>query len=381
MASAAVSHMRLSPYLRGIVFGMSLTGASVADILAEVCKQDGSRVSQQGVRDCIATCKSHGGIFWNGELSAETHAGRPRKTTIAEDNAIKRLVVQNRGKAKVTVAFVRKKLPKLRSVSASLVERRLGEAGFAFLMRRKKSIVTAEHKAKRIEWAEWVSQRQRSTLDRWAYTDGTVFYLARTQAEQASKVRASLGGKVWRQFDGSDAMFEDCVGPSAYWKAQGYPVRAWGLLICGRLSVAILPAGTAMNRHVYANLISTRFGKWIANGLGDGVSAFLLQDHERCLWAPEPRQAMKAINLSLLENYPKCSQDLNPIESVWKLLRDRLDETIPIDSESREQFVPRLRQAVAWINRNHRDALLHLCACQKDWARDVLQAKGARTLH
>ena len=53
---------------------------------------------------------------------------------------------------------------------------------------------------------------------------------------------------------------------------------------------------------------------------------------------------MRSIGLTLLENYPKSSQDLNPIEAVWKLLRDRLDETVPTSADPREAFVPRLRQ-------------------------------------
>ena len=41
-----------------------------SDIIAEVRKPDGAKLSQQGVRDCIATCRSHGGFLWNGELSS-----------------------------------------------------------------------------------------------------------------------------------------------------------------------------------------------------------------------------------------------------------------------------------------------------------------------
>ena len=88
---------------------------------------------------------------------------------------------------------------------------------------------------------------------------------------------------------------------------------------------------------------------------------------------------MRSIGLTLLENYPKRSQDLNPIEAVWKLLRDRLGETVPTSADPREAFAPRLRQAVAWINRHHRNYMLRLCRCQKAWAREVLEAELAQT--
>ena len=45
--------------------------------------------------------------------------------------------------------------------------------------------------------------------------------------------------------DGADGLYEDCVGPSAHWKAQGTPVRTWGLLVKGRLRLAVLPANQA----------------------------------------------------------------------------------------------------------------------------------------
>ena len=87
---------------------------------------------------------------------------------------------------------------------------------------------------------------------------------------------------------------------------------------------------------------------------------------------------MRKIGLTLLQNYPKCSPDLNPIESVWKLLRDRLDATLPRESEHREAFMRRLRAAVDGINRNHVQYMRRLCSCQKEWARDVREVQGAR---
>ena len=87
---------------------------------------------------------------------------------------------------------------------------------------------------------------------------------------------------------------------------------------------------------------------------------------------------MKDINVALVEQYPKCSQDLNPIENVWNLLRDRVYETMPVEMESREEFVRRLRNAVDWLNRNKKEALMVLCLDQKKRARLVALNKGGR---
>ena len=39
----------------------------------------------------------------------------------------------------------------------------------------------------------------------------------------------SPGDIVWRMTDGTDALFQDTIGPSSYGKAQGKPVKVWGM--------------------------------------------------------------------------------------------------------------------------------------------------------
>jgi hypothetical protein len=107
----------------------------------------------------------------------------------------------------------------------------------------------------------------------------------------------------------------------------------------------------------------------------------LVQDHERALWRDEPADAMPEQAISLLKNYPKCSQDLNPIETAWREVRSRLYETDPVERENRDDFIIRLRSAVARVSKNRGEYLATLCMSQKAWARDVLEVKGSRTKH
>ena len=59
---------------------------------------------------------------------------------------------------------------------------------------------------------------------------------------------------------------------------------------------------------------------------------------------------MKDNDIEFLESYPKCFQDLNVIETAWRELRARLADTEPMRVESRDDFLPRLRLAVQWVN-------------------------------
>ena len=180
---------------------------------------------------------------------------------------------------------------------------------------------------------------------------------------------------------GSDALYEACVGPSAYWKTQGTVVRVWGLLVAGLLFITVLPENETMTTARYEWIISHKFPLWLQAGLGRWRNVYLVQDHERCLWTDEAVEALEDEGITLLENFPKCSQDLNPIEVAWRELRARLAASEPTYMESRPVFMRRLHAAVAWVNRHRAGYLRHLCTSQKEWARDVVLQGGGRTKH
>ena len=374
------SRVHFSTLVKGVIYGFFLAGWTYQEIADEVVKQDGTNPCQQSVASVVKSVQANGGMLYDGP---DSDAGRPRSTSSNLDKQIVRLVFKNRGRVCVTSQYVQKVIKAARKVTARTIRRRLGEAGLAWLRRRRKSLVPAVHKQSRLDWAAWVLARNTVTLARWAYTDGTTFYLARSGTELSSKARGALGSFVWRQAGGHDALFEDCVGPSSYWKGQGQPIRVWGLLVVGMLFITVLPAGQAMNRWWYAWVIEKKFPSWLRTALKSKArkGVYLVQDHERALWTQEPRQAMRDQGIELLENYPKCSQDLNPIETAWREVRARLNVTMPTHHESRDQFICRLRSAVAWVNQHRKKYLLEICTSQKAWAKDVQDMTGGRTSH
>ena len=66
-----------------------------------------------------------------------------------------------------------------------------------------------------------------------------------------------------------------------------------------------------------------------------------------------------------MDGYPRSSQDFNAIENAWAILKERLDETVPVNLESREDFVKRLKAAVRWANKHRADQLWYLSTNQK----------------
>ena len=360
---------RLTPFEIGQIKAHLHDGLSPTDIAGIVKKSDGRNVSVQGV--CDAKAKLEGDPKWRGER--KPGSGGPRKTDTCTDKAIVREVFRARGRAKVTVAYLKKKFPRLRSLSDTLVQERLHEAGLRYLRRRRKTLVPTKYKQSRMDFAGRVKRMHASTLERWAYSDGTVFYLDRDDADLESSHRAALGRSVWRRSDGKDALYADCVGPSSYKKGQGMPVRIWGLLAKGQLHVTILPEKVAMNRWWYAWVVKRYFPLWL-NGCDK-----LIQDYERCLRCEEPLEELAKLSVEVVEEYPKCSQDLNAIENAWNVVRQRLDVTVPEHRESRDEFLTRLRAAVHWVNANRADQLWWFCTNQKERADEVLLRDGGRT--
>ena len=268
-----------------------------------------------------AMCKLKEDPSWRGER--EAGSGAERKTTKKQDKEIIKWVLAMRGTIKVTVKWIKKQFPYLRELSDSLVEVRMDEADLKYMRRNNKCLVTKKYLAARVKYCESLSGKHNTTLAKWAYTDGTVYYIDRDDAEHESLVRRALGKFVWRRSDNSDAMYQECIGPSAYNKAQGIPIRVWGMLADGVISIHVLNEGEVMEGFLYRELIEDKFEDWRGN------CEHLVCDFERSLRTTEAIEALKRAGLTLVEHYPPVSQDFNAIENVWAILRTRLPYSLP----------------------------------------------------
>ena len=365
--SKGASYARLDVWARGAIWGMSLAGAPHDQIIDAVRKTDGTCPSLRAVGDILARKREH--PEWRGE---DTHSGRPKILTDAQREQLVDLVFAERGKAKVTVKFCKKRLRFLRSVGRHTVERELQDAGLRWLRRRGKTLVPRPVKLLRVQYAESLKRKWQCVLDRYAYTDGTTFYLARSSVQHEDKKRLALGKHVWRMANGKDGLWDDNVGPSLYAKAQGLPVKVWGFFGNGQLHYHVLPRDgsrtTHMNGDRYHHLISHRFAEWRRACFGDDANVHLVQDHEKCLWQARNLDALRAAGCVVVEDHPKYSPDLNAIEGWWRVLRERLEQTEPADFEGREAFITRLRRTVLWLNMHRSADGLYLCTNQKERA-------------
>ena len=373
------SFARLDAFSRGVIWGLHLAKSTREDMCKYALKEDGTSPSQRAVDEVIAHKTAH--PEWRGTDSRA--GGRPCSPTDKQKQTLVDLVFAERGKAKVTIPYCKKRLLFLREVNRKTVERALQDAGLQWLRRRIKTALPRSHKPARLEYANWLLTRSHATLRRFAYTDGTTFYLARGATEHEDKKRVALGRSVWRMANGKDGIWDANVGPSLYAKAQGRPFKIWGFSANGRLEYYLLPKDGEKTTHMtgdrYAWLISVHFANWPRACFDDDDCVHLVQDHERCLWQERNLDALRKVKCPVVRNFPKYSSDLNAIENWWAALRERLEATAPEEMEERADFVCRLRRTVHWLNEHRREEAVALATNQKDRARDVVALGGAKT--
>lgn len=211
-------------------------GLSAAAISRLLVKPDGKNYwSERAVGDAITKLEEN--PTWRGER--QKGSGRKRKTSKKLDKLVERQVFKHRGSTKVTVAYLKKIIPALRPLSDGLVESRLHDAGLAWLRRRKKFLVTCKYIQPRIDFAQNVLAMHQSTLKRWAYSDGTVFYLDKDDDSNEHTQRMALGSHVWRMFDGSDALYRDTIGPPFFFLNRNMNKGVLGVKVPRRLAITV----------------------------------------------------------------------------------------------------------------------------------------------
>jgi transposase len=199
---------------------MHLQDATRREILDTATKSDGNPVGKTAIDETIERMERE--PTWRG-ADTGVGEGRGRPTLLDEEDReeIRDLVFDNQAKACVTTSFVQRKIKRLREVSRWCIGRALHAAGLAWLIRRDKRVVPKEHVKERMDYCEWIIERRQDFLNRFAYTDGTTFYLARTDAELVDKQRLALGKRCWRMATGKDGLQGGNVGASMYAKSQG----------------------------------------------------------------------------------------------------------------------------------------------------------------
>ena len=102
----AVTFARLTPYLRGIIYGLTMADYGVQDIIKEVEKADGAPPIRSAVLRSLALSDRMGGLAWDGVVPSA--GGRPNKTSEALEGNHNR-TPSSRDTTNVTTASISEK--------------------------------------------------------------------------------------------------------------------------------------------------------------------------------------------------------------------------------------------------------------------------------
>ena len=198
---------RMDSFTRGVICGMRAAGLARAEIVLRVQKKDGKRPTLRAVDAVLARRRVEPG--WHGMDSSvggrRSTLTRAQASSVgcAQQQQLLQLVLAERGKAKGTFPYCKRRLPFPRAVSKETVRRTLLDADVAHQRRRSKTSVPKEFRLKRM--AEAVLDHGRA----WLTGAPEVLRCQVATLQVTSKLSCALRGHCCGQLSGS---YPKCQG-------------------------------------------------------------------------------------------------------------------------------------------------------------------------
>lgn len=145
-------------------------------------------------------------------------------------------------------------------------------------------------------------------------------------------------------------------------------VMFWGAIsACGRGPLWIMPAGTTINSTVYLSVLKEKLAPW----MDLRNCSIFQQDGAPCHKAKIVKTWMNSERITLLENWPGSSPDLNPIEHCWTVVKKKVADMHPT---SELDLIEKLK--TVWTQDITENYCRNLIESMPDRIQAVLKAQG-----
>ena len=268
--------------------------------------------------------------------------GRPRKLTGKDLRQIKRQIVLLRKRNGTFTSNTLQEEAGATHISNSVFRRYLRRLGYGYRRTRKKGLLTAKDKKLRLRFARKVKRNfkynDRGSHILWTrgismYVDAVGFEYKCNPYLHAKQPRA----REWR-------LKNEGLSVTSKGKKEGMNQVKFLVGIGHNAGVILVePITQTMNGQYYASIVRRCFPHALAQSKSPKAKRILV-DGDPCQISHKAEKAISRIGAKYFR-IPARSPDLNPIENLFHLIRNRLNKQAyrkVITSETKEQFTDRV---------------------------------------